>query len=150
MAPVPEAETYQTKADDIAFRLYSSGSTGRSKGVPHRHIDMIHVGDHFGKQVLKVWDTDTVFSVSKLFFAYGLGNGFHIPFRCGASTVLLISAPSPESVVETVSTYKPTMFFGVPTQYNSVLRRMKKSDCFASVRVCTSAGEALPPVFPVM
>ncbi|OPY77886.1 MAG: Benzoate--CoA ligase [Syntrophorhabdus sp. PtaU1.Bin153] len=145
MAASPEAETCQTKADDIAFWLYSSGSTGRPKGVPHRHIDMIHVGDHFGKQVLKVQDTDTVFSVSKLFFAYGLGNGLHIPFRCGASTVLLSAPPSPESVIETVSTYKPTIFFGVPTQYNSVLKRMKNSDCFASVRVCTSAGEALPP-----
>ena len=144
-AVAPEAEAYQAQAGDIAFWLYSSGSTGRPKGVPHRHIDMIHVADHFGRHVLNVQDIDTVFSVSKLFFAYGLGNGLHIPFRFGASTVLLSSSPSPESVMETVSTYKPTIFFGVPTQYNSVLKRMKDGDCFASVRACTSAGEALPP-----
>jgi len=142
-----KANAYPSRRDDIAFWLYSSGSTGRPKGVPHRHIDMVHSADNYGKKVICVSEHDVCFSVSKLFFAYGLGNGLHIPFRHGASTVLLPTPPSPESVMETVATFKPTVFFGVPTQYNSVLKRMDRStvDSFKSVRVCASAGEALPP-----
>ena len=142
-----EADAYPSKEDDIAFWLYSSGSTGKPKGVPHRHIDMVHSADNFGKKVLGITENDVCFSVSKLFFAYGLGNGLHFPLRHGASVVLLSSPPSPESVMETVSTFRPTVFFGVPTQYNSVLKKMNGSGTnpFASVRICTSAGEALPP-----
>lgn len=142
-----EAEAYPSTKDDIAFWLYSSGSTGKPKGVPHRHIDMIHSADNYGKNVLRISDDDICFSVSKLFFAYGLGNGLHFPLRHGASVVLLSSPPSPEAVMETVATFKPTVFFGVPTQYNSVLKKINGSgtDAFSQVRVCVSAGEALPP-----
>jgi benzoate-CoA ligase len=141
----PDAEAYPTEADDIAFWLYSSGSTGRPKGVPHRHIDMVHSADHYAKHVLNLNETDIVFSVSKLFFAYGLGNSLSFPLRHGASTVLLSSPPAPETVMGIVSKYKPTVFFGVPTQYNSVLKKIDDSNPFESVRVCASAGEALPP-----
>jgi benzoate-CoA ligase len=140
----PTADTYPADADDIAFWLYSSGSTGRPKGVPHRHIDMIHSADHYAKHVINMNENDVVFSVSKLFFAYGLGNSLSFPLRYGASTVLLSSPPTPESVMETVATFKPTVFFGVPTQYNSVLKKMNGNNPFESVRVCASAGEALP------
>jgi benzoate-CoA ligase family protein len=140
-----EADVYHACEEDIAFWLYSSGSTGRPKAVPHRHVDMIHTADTYGKQVVGILESDILFSVSKLFFAYGLGNGLSFPLRAGASTVLLKSPPSPESVMETVCVYRPTVFFGVPTQYNSVLKRMENSSIFSSVRVCTSAGEALPP-----
>ncbi len=140
-----EAPTRPAEADDIAFWLYSSGSTGRPKGVPHRHRDLIHAADHYGRHVLNLNETDICFSVSKLFFAYGLGNGLGLPFRYGASTVLLSQAPSPEAVQDVVSRYRPTVFFGVPTQYNSVLKRMNGENAFQSVRTCVSAGEALPP-----
>lgn len=140
-----EADTYPSKRDDTAFWLYSSGSTGKPKGVPHKHIDLIHSADNYGKKVLNLQERDVCFSVSKLFFAYGLGNGLNFPFRFGASTVLLSSAPGPESVMETVETFRPTVFFGVPTQYNSVLKKMEGRDVFSSVRLCLSAGEALPP-----
>lgn len=141
------AAAYPSKKEDIAFWLYSSGSTGKPKPVPHRHIDMLHSADNYAPKVLGIREDDICFSVSKLFFAYGLGNGLNFPFRHGASVVLLSSPPSPESVMETVATFKPTIFFGVPTQYNSVLKKMKGSTInpFSSVRVCVSAGEALPP-----
>ncbi|OPY67695.1 MAG: Benzoate--CoA ligase [Syntrophorhabdaceae bacterium PtaU1.Bin034] len=139
------ADAYAAREDDVAFWLYSSGSTGRPKGVPHRHIDMIHAADSYGKGVLNVTEDDIVYSVSKLFFAYGLGNGIGIPFRTGASVVLSPEKPTPEGVVSTVSRYRPTVFFGVPTQYNSVLKKLRDDSAFASVRTCVSAGEALPP-----
>ena len=141
----PEFEPYPTQKEDIAFWLYSSGSTGRPKGTPHRHIDMVHSADNYGAKVLKLEEKDVCFSVSKLFFAYGLGNGMFFPLRAGASVVQLSTPPSPDSVLDTVATYKPSIFFGVPTQYNSVLKKPNTAESFKSVRMCISAGEALPP-----
>ena len=139
-------DPFPTTKDDIAFWLFSSGSTGRPKGTPHRHIDMVHSADNYGKKVLNLQENDVCFSVSKLFFAYGLGNGMFFPLRAGASVVQLSTPPSPESVLDTVVKYKPTVFFGVPTQYNSVLKKPGAlSETFKSVRMCISAGEALPP-----
>lgn len=139
-----EAEAHPASEDDIAFWLYSSGSTGRPKGTPHKHIDMIFTADAYGRHVLNITEDDTVFSVSKLFFAYGLGNSLSFPFRHGASTILLSDRPSPENVMDTLVTHQPTIFFGVPTQYNSVLKKMSASR-FETLRLCASAGEALPP-----
>jgi benzoate-CoA ligase len=141
----PQAKAYPAHKDDIAFWLYSSGSTGRPKGIPHRHVDMIHSADNYAKKVIGMEERDVCFSVSKLFFAYGLGNGLAFPLRCGASVVQLSAPPSPGAVVATVARYRPTLFFGVPTQYNSVLKRPETDEAFASVRMCMSAGEALPP-----
>ncbi len=66
----PQRDAFQTGDENIAFWLYSSGSTGRPKGVPHRHIDMIHSADNYGKKVLGITEDDICFSVSKLFFFY--------------------------------------------------------------------------------
>jgi len=134
---------YPAHEEDIAFWLYSSGSTGRPKGTPHKHIDMLFAADAYGLQVLGATEEDIVFSVSKLFFAYGLGNSLSIPFLCGASTVLLPDRPTPENVIRTLLAHHPTLFFGVPTQYNSLLKKMNGLR-FPSLRLCASAGEALP------
>ncbi len=138
-------ETYPSRESDIAFWLYSTGCTGKPKGVPHRHIDMIHSADNYAKKVLRIGESDILFSASKLHFAYGLGNGLYFPFRCGASTVLDPSAPSPGNMLRTVSACKPTVFFGVPAHYNSILKSDNVKSAFKSVRACISAGEALPP-----
>jgi benzoate-CoA ligase len=144
-AASPEARSYPTNEEDIAFWLYSSGSTGKPKGTPHRHIDMIHSADNYAGKILGMKESDICFSVSKLFFAYGLGNGLAFPLRYGASVVQLPTPPSPDAVLSTVANCKPTVFFGVPTQYNSILKRPETRDAFKSVRACVSAGEALPP-----
>ncbi len=138
------AKTHPAKEDDIAFWLYSSGSTGRPKGTPHKHIDMLFTADAYARHIAKITDEDLVFSVSKLFFAYGLGNSLSLPFRHGASTVLLSELPTPDRVMRVIVNKKPTLFFGVPTQYNSILKRMNGTR-FPSIRICASAGEALPP-----
>ncbi len=130
--------------EDIAFWLYSSGSTGKPKGTPHRQSAMLHTADCYGREILHMSPDDICFSVSKMFFAYGLGNSISFPLRFGASTVLLSTAPTPESVMETISTFRPSVFFGVPTQYNSLIKKMNGQK-FDSIRLCVSAGEALPP-----
>jgi len=89
---------------------------------------------------------DILFSASKFFFAYGLGNSFFYPFGVGASVVLLPDRPTAENVYNVINTYHPTVFFGIPTLYANLLEvpdAEKKYD-LSSLRICTSAGEALP------
>ena len=133
--------------DDMAFWLYSSGSTGFPKGAVHLHHDMLYVSDLFGTQFMQISAEDRTFSAAKLFFAYGLGNNLYIPMRVGASAVLLPDRPTPEAVFETISHYHPTIFYGVPTLYAQMLQIEDAASRYdlSSLRLCLSAGESLPP-----
>jgi benzoate-CoA ligase family protein len=142
---VLEAEA--TSKDDMAFWLYSSGSTGFPKGAVHLHHDMLYVSDLFGTEFLQVTAADRTFSAAKLFFAYGLGNNMYIPMRVGASAVFLPDRPTPEAVFDTITRYQPTIFYGVPTLYAQMLQVEDAASKYdlSSVRLCLSAGESLPP-----
>lgn len=133
-------------ADEIAFWLYSSGSTGQPKGVRHVHSALRATCETYGDQVLEIAETDTVFSVAKLFFAYGLGNGMSFPMSVGATTVLFNGRPTPDGVSEILATEKPTIFCGVPTLYAAVIHKWESEGNHpdAPLRTCISAGEALP------
>lgn len=140
------AETADTCCDDVAFWLYSSGSTGMPKGVPHLHTSLMETARLFGQGVLGIREDDVVFSAAKLFFAYGLGNAMSFPMSVGATTVLLPDRPTPEAVFGVLKKYQPSIFYGVPTLYAAMLAH---SDCAienapAKLRCCVSAGEALP------
>ncbi|HBE28459.1 MAG TPA: benzoate-CoA ligase family protein [Ktedonobacter sp.] len=139
-------ETAQTSKDDSAFWLYSSGSTGFPKGCVHLQHDMTYCTEYYAKSVLGITENDITFSAAKLFFAYGLGNNLYFPFGVGASAVHFPGRPLPEDMFKVVEQYRPTIFFGVPTLYAGMLalpNAGKRFD-FSSVRVCISAGEALP------
>ncbi len=142
----PVLNTAETSKDDVAFWLYSSGSTGSPKGTVHLHHDMICCADLYARNILNIGPDDINFSVAKLFFAYGLGNGSYFAFRVGASTVLYPGRPLAEDIFQVVQKYRPTLFYGVPTAYNNMLqlKDAEKIYDFSSVRLCTSAGEALP------
>lgn len=134
-----------TCADDACFWLYSSGSTGTPKGTVHLHSHLIQTAELYGRGVLGIRHSDVVFSAAKLFFAYGLGNALTFPMAVGATTVLLPARPAPIDVFDVLKRLKPTIFYGVPTLYAALLAdpaRPAKSD--VALRVCTSAGEALP------
>ncbi|MBI4637127.1 MAG: benzoate-CoA ligase family protein [Candidatus Rokubacteria bacterium] len=135
-----------TSRDDAAFWLYSSGSTGFPKGAVHLHHDMVVSTETYAKQVLGLRATDRVYSAAKLFFAYGLGNAGYFPMGVGAQSVLYPHRPTPEGVFEVISRHRPTIFFGVPTLYAAMLAAKEPETRYdlSSLRVCVSAGEALP------
>jgi benzoate-CoA ligase len=136
-----------TSANDPAFMLYTSGSGGAPKAAVHRHADMLVTSRNYAHGVLGLREDDVTFSVSKLFFAYGLGNGMYFPLAAGACTVLNPERTKVDGVIELVRRHRPTVFFAVPTFYAAVLREAERASHnvdFSSVRMSVSAGETLP------
>ena len=139
--------TVETSADEIAFWLYSSGSTGQPKGVRHVHSSLCATADTYGAEVLQIAEDDTVFSVAKIFFAYGLGNAMTFPMSVGASVVLYSGRPTPDAVDAILKTHAPSVFCGVPTLYAAMVHHWESGAASLppiSLRACISAGEALP------
>ncbi|MEA3026821.1 MAG: benzoate-CoA ligase [Alphaproteobacteria bacterium] len=144
-ADEPEPYTAPTTADDMAFWLYTSGSTGKPKGAVHCHASLKLTADLYGTPVAGLKESDIVYSVAKLFFAYGLGNAMTFPLSVGATTVLLGDRPTPDGVAALLRKHPITVFFGVPTFYAAFLNSPntpQKSE--VKLRRCQSAGEALP------
>ncbi len=142
----PVTEAADTAASDPAFFLYTSGSGGTPKAAVHRHQDMMVTFECYARGVLGLRAEDRTLSVSKLFFAYGMGNGMYFPLGVGASTILYPERPRPEAIAEMVARYRPTAFFAVPTFYSALLGQMDRGlhVDFSSVRLAVSAGEPLP------
>ena len=142
----PDFGTVNASPDEVAFWLYSSGSTGAPKGVRHVHASLKHTADTYGEQVLQIRRDDLMFSIAKAFHAYGLGNTMTFPMSVGAAAVLLPDRPAPDAVLATMQRFQPTMFGGVPTLYASLLAHPRIGPGAGSTRLrrCISAGEALP------
>src|SRR5579862_2330327 len=141
-----DAEPAECSPDEVAFWLYSSGSTGNPKGVKHVHASLKATADTYGAQVLGIRPDDLMFSVAKLFFAYGLGNSMTFPLAAGAAAVLYPDRPTPDAALATMRRYRPTLFAGVPTLYAALLAHPELAVGAGSdrLRLCISAGEALP------
>jgi benzoate-CoA ligase len=133
-----------TRASDVAFFLYTSGTTGEPKGVVHRHVDLPVTAAHYAQPVLGLGAGDRVLSAAKLFFAYGLGNSLTFPLLCGAEIALCPERPTPEAMFALLRDAEPTVFFGVPTLYAAMLAHPDLPATLGRVRLCVSAGEALP------
>ncbi|HKP47437.1 MAG TPA: benzoate-CoA ligase family protein [Pyrinomonadaceae bacterium] len=132
--------------DAPAFIFYTSGSTGEPKGAVHREADAFYTNETYCRQVLKPRPGDRMFSSSRLPFSYGFGNAFTFPLLNGCTTILCREKPNAEIIAEIFATYKPTIFFGVPVIYRLLLdhHRDVAAIDFSSLRLCVSAGEALP------
>ncbi|WP_395670733.1 benzoate-CoA ligase family protein [Phenylobacterium sp.] len=142
--PVPAAAA--TCRDEAAFWLYTSGSTGRPKGVVHTHGSLRLTASLYGLPVMGVREEDVVFSVAKLFFAYGLGNALTFPLAAGATTVLLRDRPTPQAVRALLAAQSVSVLCAAPTFFAGFLsdeRAPRRAD-LPNLRIATSAGEALP------
>jgi benzoate-CoA ligase len=134
-----------TTRDDVCFWAYSSGSTGTPKGTVHIQSSLIQTAELYARPVLGIREDDVVFSAAKLFFAYGLGNALTFPLAVGATAVLMAERPTPASVFRRLREHRPTIFYGVPTLYGLMLASPELPERGElALRVCTSAGEALP------
>ena len=107
---------------------------------------MLVAGETYAQNTIALQESDLSFSVAKLFFAYGLGNGLYFPLLTGGTTVLLPDRPTPETVFATLDRHQPTVFYGVPTSYAALLHAAEKAGrkSLGRVRMCVSAGETLP------
>jgi benzoate-CoA ligase family protein len=143
--PADDVPAAPTRRDDMAFWLYSSGSTGKPKAVVHLQHDIPYTCVTYAEQVLEITDSDTTFSTTGLFHAYGFGNNLTFPYWVGASTVLHAGRHTPATVLDTIEKRKPTLFFSAPTLYNAILNfdGSKDRDLW-SIRHCVAAAEALP------
>jgi benzoate-CoA ligase family protein len=144
MADQPaELDPHDTHRDDPAFWLYSSGSTGLPKGVVHLHHDIAYTCDTYAREILQITEADVTYSTTKLFHAYGLGNGLSFPYSVGATTVLASGRNTPARALELAEKLKPTLFFSVPALYRGMLDQPPAD--LSSVRMCVSAAEPLHP-----
>ncbi|MFY9607140.1 MAG: benzoate-CoA ligase family protein [Blastocatellia bacterium] len=135
-----------TTRESPAFILYTSGSTGAPKGVLHLHGSIPHTVGSYCKSILRLTNQDRVYSSSRLFFAYGLGNSLSFPVAAGATVILDSARATPERIATLFEEQAPTVFFGVPAAYLSLLEHCAKGGALntSKLRLCVSAGEALP------
>lgn len=140
----PMAEPVRVEAVDPGFWLYTSGTTGRPKGIVHAHKDVLPAGDAM-REVLGLRQGETVFGTSKLFFAYGLEHALLGPLAIGATSILHSDALDAGQAAQIVARHQPAAFFSVPSFY----RRLLALDAdtlapFRAVRHFIAAGERLP------
>jgi len=133
-------------AETPCLILYTSGSTGSPKGAVHLHDHLPETIERVAKVVYKLGPHDRIFSSSRLFFAYGLGNSFSFPIGSGCSVVLCSERPAPPLIADIFARHKPTIFFAVPAVFRGLIeyaRQGNKLDT-RSLKFCVSAGEVLP------
>jgi len=140
-----EVDPAPTRRDDMAFWLYSSGSTGKPKAVVHLQHDIPYTCVTYGEHVLGIKESDTTFSTTGLFHAYGFGNNLTLPYWVGASTVLHAGRHTPSTVLDTIEKRRHTLFLSAPTLYNAILNFEGARDRdLTSIRHCVAAAESLP------
>jgi acyl-coenzyme A synthetase/AMP-(fatty) acid ligase len=142
--PAQPISAHPREPDDVAFWLYSSGTTGRPKAIVHRHGCVAGCAA-FARDVLGVTAADRLYATSKLFFAYPLANSFFAGLLLGATVVLDERWPEPSGVAAVVAAHRPTVLFSVPTLFHRLLDAgVARAVSQAGVRRCVSAGEGLP------
>jgi 2-aminobenzoate-CoA ligase len=131
-----------TAADDVCLIAFTSGTTGEPKGTMHYHRDLLAICDSYGKHVLRATADDRFIGSPPLAFTFGLGGLLLFPLRIGAAAILLEQAP-PDALMAAIAQFRATAVFTAPTAYRAMLGKLATND-LSSLRICVSAGEALP------
>lgn len=132
---------FAAREDTPAFYLYSSGTTGKPKGIVHTHRSFSVVG---GALRLLSLEEKRVFATSKFFFAYGLEHGLLGPLACGATSILCADWPDPDAVLAIAARERPDALFSVPTLYRRLLAEpVERLAVLRAISRFVSAGERL-------
>ncbi len=141
----PALETFPSHRDDPAIWLFSGGTTGRPKAVVQTHRSFANTTECYGKGVIGYTEGDITLSVPKLYFGYATGSNLFFPFSAGARSALFPEPATAEVVFEKIRRFRPTVLVNVPTMISKMVSHPgARSQDLSSLRVCTSAGEALP------
>ena len=139
-----QATPFEARLEDPAFWLYSSGTTGKPKGIIHAHRSLLAAGQA-QREVIGLAAGEITFATSKLFFSYALEHGFLGPLATGATAILEPDWPDVEAVLALVGRHQPATFFSVPTFYRRILALdAARLAPFRGVRRFVAAGERLP------
>jgi benzoate-CoA ligase family protein len=147
----PTLSSVPREAGDMAFWLFSSGTTGAPKAVVHTHAHLFWATELFGVGTIRIGPDDVILCPPKMFFAFGLGAQVYFPARTGARVIADRNPPRPETILAHLMQHEPTILVGVPTLYASLLKLMRDHDPEAvrracrRLRLCISGGEVLPP-----
>jgi benzoate-CoA ligase len=133
----------RTHRDDPAIWLFTSGSTGKPKAAVHLQQDLPWNTERYAKQVLGIRPEDRTLSVPKLFFGYATGTNVLFPFSVGGESCLFSERSEAGTIFDMIAKYRPTILTSVPTMINAMLSQAPGRD-LGSLRLCLSAGEALP------
>lgn len=134
----------ETKADDPAFMLYSSGTTGKAKGILHAHRWIITVGDPALVQT-EFSPDDIVLTPGEMSFMGNFGHAFSFTLYAGASIALFNQRATPAAVFEAIAQSQATVLATVPTFYRTLLAAAQppEKEKIASLRYALSTGEVL-------
>jgi benzoate-CoA ligase family protein len=138
-------ETFPTHRDDAAIWLFSGGTTGEPKAVVQTHRSFANTTECYGKQVIGYTERDITLSVPKLYFGYATGSNLFFPFSVGAASALFPEACTADAIFQRIAQFRPTVMINVPTMINHMVSHPDAArQDLSCLRVCTSAGEALP------
>jgi benzoate-CoA ligase family protein len=144
-AASPDLENFPSHRDDPAIWLFSGGTSGRPKAVVQTHRSYANTTEKYGKGVLGLTEDDITIAVPKLFFGYATGSNLFFPFAVGASVVLFPDRVTPEILFLKIPKYRATVLINVPTMVSQMVAAATDLEHdLSSLRLATSAGEALP------
>ena len=140
-----QLETFSSHRDDAAIWLFSGGTTGKPKAVVQSHASFANTTVCYGQGVLGLTPRDITVAVPKLFFGYATGSNLFFPFSVGAAAALFPEKSTAETVFEKIRKFRPTVLVNVPTMVNQMVAHPDAAQQdLSSLRLATSAGEALP------
>jgi benzoate-CoA ligase family protein len=138
-------DTAPTTREDIAIWKFTTGSTGAPKACVHTAASPILSHESYGLGVLDIGEDDIVLPVPKLFFGYARDLTALYPFGVGGAGIAFPERTTAERIFELIARFRPTILVNVPTMMSAMVAHPSAStQDLSSLRLCTSAGEALP------